>query len=1070
MINIKIKRKNFRKKGNHFYIKKIYNIYSYDLYIILLCLILIFFTISIQRQNTGKIGKLTLDSEIFLTIKGTGNQPILNNKTILLYDLITESDKNYSFNELPSEILVNGNNVDKIDFYVYNLTLDENYITIRYNKTLTNCNVMFYGLSNITKISFKMLDFSGTNMTGMFGDCSSLISLDLNNFNSLSVTNMAHMFYNCSNLISLNLSNLNTLSVTNMYRMFKYCNSLISLDLSNFNTSSVIIMRSMFNHCIGLKSLDLSNFNSKAVTNMRGLFYECINLISLNLSNFNTKTVTDMREMFKGCNSLISLDLRNFDTSSVTNINNMFLNCNNNLVYCINNNTNSTKLFNHIYTSSYTFKNNNICSHICFDKNKKIILDTKQCVLNCTYNYTFEYNNICYSSCPNGTHNISNNLCLKDIEYNNISYSSCPNGTHNMSNDLCLKDIEYNNISYSSCPNGTHNISNNLCLKDIEKNNYDNYNDYFNNIIKQNNNSNLDDIIINIEKELINNNLDIFIESIIIKENKDLLIKEDNIIYQLTSSYNQKNNNYTNISTINLDECENKLRVYYNIDNNTELIILKIDIFDKGLLIPIIEYKVYNSKTKEILNLTICKDIKIDISIPVNIDENNIFKYNPQNEYYNDICYSFTENNTDIILKDRRNEYINNNLSLCEKNCKYNKYDYNYKKVLCECFIKIDFPLISKIEINKDKLLSNFKDIKNILNINIIKCFKEVFNIEGLKNNIGNYIMSSIILIIIILLVLFKIKGYIIFINEIKEIINNKNKNKSKIFEKKINNNQSKKQRRKRKIKTNLMITNDEINSKLEKNSKINIMENNNNCAEKNLNTFYNKNKINYNDYELNHISYKEALKLDKRSFFEYYLSLLKMKHLIVFTFFTKNDYNSKIIKIILFFFSFALYFTINTLFLSDHIIHKIHEDQGKFNFIYQIPNILYSSIISLIINTIIKYFSLTEKDILEIKYENNNIIKKSAKLIKYLIIKFIIFFILIFLFLILFWYYIICFCTIYKNTQIHLIKDAIISFGLSLLYPFALNLLPGIFRIPSLKYGNKECLFKTSKLIQSLI
>ena len=81
--------------------------------------------------------------------------------------------------------------------------------------------------------------------------------------------------------------------------------------------------------------------------------------------------------------------------------------------------------------------------------------------------------------------------------------------------------------------------------------------------------------------------------------------------------------------------------------------------------------------------------------------------------------------------------------------------------------------------------------------------------------------------------------------------------------------------------------------------------------------------------------------------------------------------------------------------------------------------------------------------------------------------IKLIIFFILIFLFLILFWFYLSCFCGIYKNTQIHLIKDTLISFGLSLLYPLILNLLPGIFRIPSLNNQNKECIYKFSKVIQ---
>ena len=109
---------------------------------------------------------------------------------------------------------------------------------------------------------------------------------------------------------------------------------------------------------------------------------------------------------------------------------------------------------------------------------------------------------------------------------------------------------------------------------------------------------------------------------------------------------------------------------------------------------------------------------------------------------------------------------------------------------------------------------------------------------------------------------------------------------------------------------------------------------------------------------------------------------------------------------------------------------------------------------------------SLTEKNILELKNSKNKLLEKRTKILKCLSIKLTIFFILIFLFLIVFWFYLTCFCGVYKNTQIHLIKDALLSFGLSLLYPFILYLLPGLFRIPSLKNKNLECLYKISKLI----
>ena len=129
----------------------------------------------------------------------------------------------------------------------------------------------------------------------------------------------------------------------------------------------------------------------------------------------------------------------------------------------------------------------------------------------------------------------------------------------------------------------------------------------------------------------------------------------------------------------------------------------------------------------------------------------------------------------------------------------------------------------------------------------------------------------------------------------------------------------------------------------------------------------------------------------------------------------------------------------------------------------------MYSSIISSIIKAIISYLSLTEKDIIEKKKskEANNI--KIVKLFKCLHVKFIIFYILSYIFLILFWYYLACFGAVYKNSQIHVFKDTLISFLLSLLYPFGFCLFPGILRLIALrsKKGDKKCLYKSSLLLQ---
>ena len=108
--------------------------------------------------------------------------------------------------------------------------------------------------------------------------------------------------------------------------------------------------------------------------------------------------------------------------------------------------------------------------------------------------------------------------------------------------------------------------------------------------------------------------------------------------------------------------------------------------------------------------------------------------------------------------------------------------------------------------------------------------------------------------------------------------------------------------------------------------------------------------------------SYNEAILFDKRTYWQYYVSLLKKYHLLLFSFYPNKDYNSRIIKIFLFFFFFSAHFTINALFYTDSTMHQIYEDEGGFNFIYQIPQILYSSIISALIGILIKFFSLSEK------------------------------------------------------------------------------------------------------------
>ena len=226
-----------------------------------------------------------------------------------------------------------------------------------------------------------------------------------------------------------------------------------------------------------------------------------------------------------------------------------------------------------------------------------------------------------------------------------------------------------------------------------------------------------------------------------------------------------------------------------------------------------------------------------------------------------------------------------------------------------------------------------------------------------------------------------------------------------------------------------------------------------------------------YNEEELNNLKYELALKYDKRNYCQYYISLLRTKHDILFTFFNNTDYNSKIIKIDLFLFNFILNYAVNTLFFSDDTMHQIYEDKGSFNLIYQLPQIAYSMLISTVFNILIKILALSEGLIITFKKkkEKRNLDKRMNMLNSKLKTKFIIYFIVSSIFLLFFWYYISMFCSIYVNTQIHLIKDTLLSFALSFVYPFGINLIPGICRIPALSNSKnkRSYLYSFSKLIQ---
>ena len=779
----------------------------------------------------------------------------------------------------------------------------------------------------------------------------------------------------------------------------------------------------------------------------------------------------------------------------------------------------------------------------CPQNRNKVILEKKKCIDECKNDniYINEYNNICYKNCPVG-YTPKNNICVAETE--EIETNKNLDTENEQTNEITNKETVENTETDKEITNKetientetNKEITNRETIENTETNkeitneetventetdkNTDRETEKQNSVlncraedlfskgscgVNITNPANKDQLISNIQNDIINHKIDDLINNIT-ETKQDLVVREEDTIYQITTTENQNNNKYNNISSVKLGDCEDRLKDIYGISKNKSLIIFKIDYYSPGLKIPIIGYEIFHPENKSKLDLNYCKDILVELNIPVSIDEDSVFKYDPNSGYYTDECVPTTsENGTDIILNDRQNEFNENNLSLCQNNCTFTGYDTDTKKALCDCEVKTKIILISEMIDEQNKLSNNFTEIEgSSSNIITMKCVSTLFTKEGLLTNIGSYILIFVILLFGVSSILFYKVGYVMLENCINEIItekskleerkgknhssiykfdpksskNSKNKNKSR---KKSNKFSKKAPPKKKSRNTNKNKSKNESfgQSKLKlKDVKILLNFQKRKTDKKSSKKYekvapLNEKKImmnqKFNDYELNSFSYEEALMYDKRKPCEYYTSLLKTKHPLIFSFVPTNDYNTMIIKVCLFFLSFCVYYAVNALFITEDTIHQLYEDGGSYNFVYSLPQIVYSFIISHIFTTVIKYTFLSERNIIQIRREKSfqDAQNKVDRVKRTLIIKYIIFFVVGILFLILFWYYLSSFGAVYQNSQVYLIKNTFISFLLSFLYPFVINIIPPIFRISSLnKEKNRQCFYNFSKFI----
>ena len=203
----------------------------------------------------------------------------------------------------------------------------------------------------------------------------------------------------------------------------------------------------------------------------------------------------------------------------------------------------------------------------------------------------------------------------------------------------------------------------------------------------------------------------------------------------------------------------------------------------------------------------------------------------------------------------------------------------------------------------------------------------------------------------------------------------------------------------------------------------------------------------------------------------EYYGSLLISGHVII-NLFNFSDYNLLSIKISILLMLFPINLTFNIFFFTNKNIKSAYIRDLK-DLSIVVNNLLHSflsSIFSSIILLSLRFLCLTHNSIKSLRSIDDveEAKRKTIWMYRCIKIRLLIYYLLCYLFIIIFGYYIACFCAVFENTQIDLIKSMFTSWALSLFYPFIIYFINSIIRISAIKCKSR-CLYCINNLLQFL-
>ncbi|MCO5475791.1 hypothetical protein IGJ28_002694 [Enterococcus sp. AZ091] len=225
----------------------------------------------------------------------------------------------WDYDEVSKTITLYGGVAGLVDAAPWKLpSMATEFIVVKETVVLpANSGQLFMGASNLRAIegANKFDTSSVTHMNWMFGNASSLESLDLNQWDTSSVIEMTAMFNGTSSLKELAIENFDTSKVTNMSRMFAGTTSLEELSIGNWNTQLATTMSMMFARS-EIIHLDLNNWNTRSLEDISWMFQNA-SIRTVSVKDWNTTKVQNMTGTFQNAVAITELDLSDWTTDAI---------------------------------------------------------------------------------------------------------------------------------------------------------------------------------------------------------------------------------------------------------------------------------------------------------------------------------------------------------------------------------------------------------------------------------------------------------------------------------------------------------------------------------------------------------------------------------------------------------------------------------------------------------------------------------------------------------------------------------------------------------------------------------